>query len=137
MEDKIVILEDLDGNNIYPISRGLATNSVDTNAIQNGAVTSAKIDWTTMRATFSGVTDSLGFLSVPRSVVAPSTGIIFGARLNSITTGSGDYGASFIDILTNYNDAITHDVYALRLKNWNDTAWDTKAVTVDILYATI
>ena len=48
MADKIVILEDANGNNIYPISRGLATNSVDTNAIQNGAVTSAKIDWTTI-----------------------------------------------------------------------------------------
>ena len=48
MADKIVILEDSEGNNIYPISRGLATNSVDTNAIQNGAVTSAKIDWATI-----------------------------------------------------------------------------------------
>lgn len=48
MADKIVILEDKDGNNIYPITRGLAANSVDTNAIQNGAVTSDKIDWTTL-----------------------------------------------------------------------------------------
>lgn len=47
MADKIVILEDENGNNIYPISRGLATNSVDTNAIQDGAVTSDKIDWAT------------------------------------------------------------------------------------------
>lgn len=44
MADKIVILEDKDGNNIYPITRGLAANSVDTNAIQDGAVTSDKID---------------------------------------------------------------------------------------------
>lgn len=48
MADKIVILEDSEGNNIYPISRGLATNSVDTNAIQNGAVTSDKMDWATI-----------------------------------------------------------------------------------------
>lgn len=48
MADKIVILEDAEGNNIYPISRGLATNSVDTNAIQNGAVTSTKIDSATL-----------------------------------------------------------------------------------------
>lgn len=47
MADKIVILEDNDGNNIYPITRGLAANSVDTNAIQDGAVTSSKIDSTT------------------------------------------------------------------------------------------
>lgn len=48
MADKIVILEDENGNNIYPITRGLAANSVDTNAIQDGAVTSSKIDWTTL-----------------------------------------------------------------------------------------
>lgn len=47
MADKIVILEDKDGNNIYPISRGVAANSIDTNAIQDGAVTSDKIDWAT------------------------------------------------------------------------------------------
>ena len=44
MADKIVQLIDDQNNNIYPISRGLATNSVDTNAIQDGAVTSDKID---------------------------------------------------------------------------------------------
>lgn len=63
MADKIVILEDSEGNNIYPISRGLATNSVDTNAIQNGAVTSAKIDWTNIWSNNSIVetkTDSNG-----------------------------------------------------------------------------
>lgn len=48
MADKIVILEDNDGNNIYPITRGLAADSVDTNAIQDGAVTSSKIDSATI-----------------------------------------------------------------------------------------
>lgn len=49
MADKIVILEDENGNNIYPITRGLAANSVDTNAIQDGAVTSSKIDSATYK----------------------------------------------------------------------------------------
>jgi hypothetical protein len=88
-----------------------------------------------MKANVSGTTDSLGFLSIPHDVIAPSTGVILSARLNSITTGSGDLGAAFIDVLTNYNDAQTHDLYALRLKNWNDMAWDSKSVSVDILYA--
>lgn len=51
MADKIVILEDENGNNIYPITRGLAANSVDTNAIQDGAVTSSKIDSATYSTT--------------------------------------------------------------------------------------
>lgn len=49
MADKIVILEDENGNNIYPITRGLAADSVDTNAIQDGAVTSSKIDSATLK----------------------------------------------------------------------------------------
>ena len=51
MADKIVILEDENGNNIYPITRGLAADSVDTNAIQDGAVTSSKIDSATYTTT--------------------------------------------------------------------------------------
>lgn len=53
MADKIVILEDENGNNIYPITRGLAANSVDTNAIQDGAVTSSKIDSATYPSCFA------------------------------------------------------------------------------------
>ena len=48
MADKIVQLVDDQNNNIYPISRGVAADSVDTNAIQDGAVTSDKIDWSTL-----------------------------------------------------------------------------------------
>lgn len=44
MADKIVQLIDDQNNNIYPISRGVAANSIDTNAIQDGAVTSDKIE---------------------------------------------------------------------------------------------
>jgi len=51
MADKIVQLIDDQNDNIYPISRGLAANSVDTNAIQDGAVTSDKIDSATYTTT--------------------------------------------------------------------------------------
>lgn len=43
MADKIVTLKDKDDNNVYPLSRGLASNSVDTNAIQDGAVSKVKL----------------------------------------------------------------------------------------------
>ena len=74
MADKIVILEDSEGNNIYPISRGLATNSVDTNAIQNGAVTSAKIDYATLDLS-SSVSSSFS-TSVSRCVVKRSGRVV-------------------------------------------------------------
>lgn len=44
MADKIVQLQDENGNNIFPIARGLGNNSVTTATIQDSAVTAAKID---------------------------------------------------------------------------------------------
>lgn len=48
MADKIVQLQDEDGNNIFPLARGLGSDTVSTATIQNGAVTAAKIDLTTL-----------------------------------------------------------------------------------------
>lgn len=48
MVDKIVQLEDEDGNNIFPLCRGLGNDTVTTAAIQDGAVTSDKVDWSSM-----------------------------------------------------------------------------------------
>lgn len=93
MADKIVILEDKDGNNIYPITRGLAANSVDTNAIQDGAVTSDKIDWTTLGvSTTEQVIGQYGNEPLYRkAIVVPS---------NSNTSVSVDTGVA-IDKLLN------------------------------------
>lgn len=49
MVDKIVQLVDKDNNNIYPLSRGVAADSIDTNALQDGAVTALKIDAATLK----------------------------------------------------------------------------------------
>lgn len=70
MADKIVILEDENGNNIYPITRGLAANSVDTNAIQDGAVTSSKIDSATYSTTEKRVGTWIDGKPLYRTIVA-------------------------------------------------------------------
>lgn len=111
--------------------------SYTTPSIRGATGPAGTIDWASMKYTVSGTTDGSGFLSVPHNIVSPSTGIIVATRLKSITTGGGDLGAAYVDVLTNYNDAQTHDLYALRLKNWNDTAWASKAVEVDIFYALV
>lgn len=51
MADKIVQLKDKDNNNLYPVAGALFSDAVDTASIQNGAVTSDKIDWTTTEDT--------------------------------------------------------------------------------------
>lgn len=48
MADKIVQLQNKDGDNIYPISRGIAANSVDTAALKDSSVTANKLDATTL-----------------------------------------------------------------------------------------
>lgn len=69
MADKIVILEDENGNNIYPITRGLAADSVDTNAIQDGAVTSSKIDSATYTTTEKRVGTWIDGKTIYRKVI--------------------------------------------------------------------
>lgn len=109
MADKIVILEDSEGNNIYPISRGLATNSVDTNAIQNGAVTSAKIDSTTLyeyTGTGHGEDGNL-------TLTAPFSDFqyvdVFAENLDGGITSTRVLGSatiSYINVIDYYNNAI-------------------------------
>ena len=44
MADRIVKLEDKAGDNLYPIAGGMAADSVTTDMIQDGAVTTDKVD---------------------------------------------------------------------------------------------
>lgn len=71
MVDKIVQLVDKDNNNIYPLSRGVAADSIDTNAIQDGAVTSQKIDSATI-------------ITSPVGKVTAVTGVIQSSHLDAI-----------------------------------------------------
>ena len=48
MANNIVQLQDDSGNDAFPIAGGMAADSITTQMIQDGAVTSDKIDWTTL-----------------------------------------------------------------------------------------
>lgn len=51
MPDRIVQLTDDQDVNIYPLAGGVAANSITTNMVQNGAITSNKTDFTTYSTT--------------------------------------------------------------------------------------
>ena len=48
MANKITQLVNKAGDNLYPLAGGIMSDSVTTDMIQDGAVTSSKIDWTTL-----------------------------------------------------------------------------------------
>jgi hypothetical protein len=48
MANIVTQLQNKDGDNLYPLAGGMAADSVTTQMIQDGAVTSDKVDWTTL-----------------------------------------------------------------------------------------
>ena len=102
MADKIVQLVDDQNNNIYPISRGVAANSVDTNAIQDGAVTSDKIDSTTLGklAYLPGDTITLYGIYMFSTTAAGKVALRFTlpkslAYVTSVTASNGAVGGTY------------------------------------------
>ena len=51
MANKITQLVNKDGDNLYPLSGGLLSDSVTTDMLQDESVTSDKIDWSTVTST--------------------------------------------------------------------------------------
>lgn len=47
MANKVVQLQNKDGDNLYPLSGGTASDSITTDMLQDGSVTSDKIDFAT------------------------------------------------------------------------------------------
>ena len=49
MANKITQLVNESGDNLYPLAGGMAADSISTEMLKDGAVTSDKIDWTTIQ----------------------------------------------------------------------------------------
>lgn len=50
MANKITQLVNESGDNLYPLAGGMAADSINTQMLKDGSVTSGKIDWTTIGA---------------------------------------------------------------------------------------
>ena len=62
MANKIVQLINEDNDNVYPLAGGMAADSIDTQMLKDGSVTSDKIDYTTLGANY--VYDKYNYTSV-------------------------------------------------------------------------
>lgn len=122
---KLVTLHDANGEIIYPQSVW------DENMIPDNTVTSSMIDWSTMSenqsdirkihySTFTATTDSNGFVAVPSSLVAPSTGMILAAA----TTAQQCFTIP-------YNDKSR---YTIKTEAWDRKSIGNTSVTYRITY---
>lgn len=111
------------------IPTGAIANSAVTNdKISNNTIAMGKINWSTMRAAFTGTTDGNGFIAVPTGTVKPTTGFILGARrVKNNDTGQTD------GILLPYTDH-SQSRYTLKFVNWNLQANGNQNIKVEIIY---
>ena len=63
MTNKITQLVNESGDNLYPLAGGMAADSINTQMLKDGAVTSDKIDWTTFHEVGFGTLNSTYFSS--------------------------------------------------------------------------
>ena len=118
------IITEAIGDTVADLDNKIDRGDVQSADIANGAVTSAKIDWPTMKYTFTGTTDDNGFVAVPNTVVKPSTGFIIGARCTNINM--------FTEI---FSDTLNGGRYTVQCNAWEHTHYSNTSVTIDILYA--
>jgi len=135
MANKIVQLQNKDGDNIFPVSAGLASDSVTTDMIQDGAVTSEKIDFTTLgnnqnnirkiyATTFTATTDSNGFMAIPTNTLRPSTGVPLYGKIN--TAGQDGYLYFYC--------ANTESRWTIRIASWDYSSVANKTLNVTVYY---
>ena len=117
------IITEAIGDTVADLDNKIDRGDVQSADIANGAVTSAKIDWSTMKYTFTGTTDGNGFVPVPNSIVKPSTGFIIGARCTNVNM--------FTEI---FNDTLDGGRYTIQCNTWDHVHYANTSVTIDILY---
>ena len=109
MANKITQLVNKNGDNLYPLAGGIMSDSVTTDMIQDGAVTSDKIDSATIivpdmsvvKATLPNQSVSAGGGTVSNVVEVPESGFL----LYNLTTGGTGCAAQIKHPNTNYRYA--------------------------------
>lgn len=114
---KIVTLKNNDDEEVYPVTTAEAVNGglyadngaevtgvvpdVTTSRIEDGAVTSDKIDWTTFKhpAPTATILETIGTITSTRSYTAPSNGFLIG---KGVSWASGGKAGVFLTNSDNY-----------------------------------
>lgn len=74
MANKITQLVNESGDNLYPLAGGMAADSIGTEMLKDGSVTSDKIDWTTMSSSAITVTKNSTYVGNVESASVRRTG---------------------------------------------------------------
>lgn len=93
MATKYVTLKDSNGDTLYPqaVATNLAPGSIDTTELANGAVTNAKIDWSTIPTTiqYKGQLDKSSNLNNKGNPLAANSDGFYGLNMYTGAGGTG------------------------------------------------
>lgn len=117
MANKITQLVNKDGDNLYPLAGGILSDSVATDMIQDGAVTSSKIDSTTLLDIPSGTQQSEALAD---SIYNYKTIRIY------YKTGDGDNGS--IEVIVPTSGTVYASIMASRPSAGLDTLYGNSAM---------
>lgn len=144
----VVLATILVGTNVTTIGSGVITQgtavqslaeltdgSVTTPKLANGAVTSGKVDWSTLAENqsdirkihvyqFTATTDGNGFAAVPTTVVNLQSGTILGASVNTASTNCSSVP---------FNDKAGNR-FTIQTKYWDGGAVSSKSLDFTIAY---
>lgn len=123
VQNKVVTQAINDANTL--IDNKISYGDVQTSDIANGAVTGGKINWSSMKYTFTGTTDGNGFVPVPTAIVKPTTGFILAARAYNNDAFCTPFGST------------SEGRYGIKCETWNRQSFANTSVTIDILYALV
>jgi len=120
MANKVETLKNSSGDNLYPLCSGILTDTIDTNAFANAAVTSAKLPTQIPIAKFkdSGIgsddlaTDSVGTSRIADGAINSAKiadGNVTTAKIADLGVGTNDFAANAVTSakMSRENNAIT------------------------------
>lgn len=119
-----VITEAID-DTVASLDNKIDLGNVKTTDIVNKAVTGGKINWSSMKYTFTGTTDGNGFVPVPTAIVKPTTGFILAARAYNMDAFCTPFGST------------SEGRYGIKCETWNRSPYANQSIRIDILYALV
>lgn len=121
MVDKVVQLQDKDANNLYPVAGSLKQGSVTTSTINDGAVTAAKIDTSTLPGkTFAEVsligTERAGSTYVDLSTYTVPQSGLYAIRIAFSSEATNTNHSTAVRVVNGNTTLMSH-------LSWGSEAW--------------